>query len=147
MTASETPIGVALIICDRVITDAQTNEKTLVSIFNRITARQFPCLHPRLAIYTAITNGNGPIATQIRCANEDNEDKTVFQAKGTINFPGPNHVVEASFRINNVTFPKPGLHNIELLCQDELILQRRFHVVQIEKKESGEKDQGPSEQT
>ncbi len=142
MSPSEKPIGVALIICDRVITDAQTNEKTLVSIFNRINARKFPCLHPRLAIYTAMTNGNGPVVTQIRCGNEDNEDKTVFEAKGTINFPGPNHVVEASFRINNVTFPKAGLHNIELLCQDELILERRFHVVQIESKESGEQDRG-----
>jgi len=33
-----------------------------------------------------------------------------------------------TFRFNNVTFPKPGLHCIEFLCDGELVLQSRFEL-------------------
>jgi hypothetical protein len=60
--------------------------------------------------------------------NESNNE-VVFESSGTINFPDPNHVVEMNFELNNVPFPKPGLHGIEFLCDGELVLQRRFEVV------------------
>jgi hypothetical protein len=47
---AEKPMGIALIICDQVIVDAKTHEKTLVATFNRITAPDFPCLHRRMSI-------------------------------------------------------------------------------------------------
>ena len=53
----------------------------------------------------------------------------VIEASGTLAFPDPNHVVEMNFELNNVAFPKPGLHGIEFLCDGELVLQRRFEVV------------------
>lgn len=140
MGLHEPPLGLALILCDRVITDASTNEKTLVSLFSRITARSFPCVHPRIAVYAALTNASGSMPIELRCANEDQDNHVVFQAKGTIEFPGPNHVVEATFQINHVRFNQPGRHSVELFCQDELIVHRRFHVVQQEDKKSGQEE-------
>jgi len=123
----EKPIGIALIICDRVITDAQTKEKTLVGTFNRISARAFPCVHPRMSIFVAVTNGRGPTNAHVRCVNETTGD-VVFEANGPITFKDPNHVVEMNFQLGNVVFPKPGLHGVEFLCDGEIILQRRFQV-------------------
>jgi hypothetical protein len=125
---NQKPIGIALIVCDRVITDARTNEKTLVATFNRIMARSFPCVHRRMSIFVAVTGGRGPTSAQIRCVNEMSSE-VVIEASGTLAFPDPNHVVEMNFELNNVAFPKPGLHGIEFLCDGELVLQRRFEVV------------------
>ena len=128
MAGTERPIGIALLICDRVITDAVTHEKTLVSTFNQILAKAFPCVHPRVTLFVAVTNGRGSTEAEIRCVNESDESTAVFGMKGTIPFPDPNHVVEMSFQFNNVTFPKPGLHSVEFLCDGELVLQSRFQV-------------------
>jgi hypothetical protein len=131
MARVEKPIGIALLICDRVITDAVTHEKTLVSTFNQILAKSCPCVHPRMTIFVAVTNGRGPTEAEIRCVNEADEQSVVFGMNGTISFPDPNHVVEMSFRFNNVTFSKPGLHGVEFLCDGELVLQSRFQVTII----------------
>jgi len=128
MAGAEKPIGIALLICDRVITDAVTHEKTLVSTFNQISAPSFPCVHPRMTIFVAVTNGRGTTDAQIKCVNESDQNTVVFGMKGSIPFADPNHVVEMSFQFNNVTFTKPGLHCIEFLCDGELILQSRFTV-------------------
>lgn len=117
-----------MIICDRVITDAATHEKTLVSTFNQIFARAFPCVHPRMTIFVAVTNGRGPTEAEIKCVNESDENTPVFGMKGMVPFSDPNHVVEMSFQFNNVPFPKPGLHCIEFFCDQELVLQSRFQV-------------------
>ena len=132
MAPVDKPIGIALIICDRVITDAVTHEKTLVSTFNQLLANRFPCVHPRLTLFVAVTNGRGTAEAEIRCVNESDQNSPVFGMKGAIPFPDPNHVVEMSFQFNNVTFPKPGLHGIEFLCDGELILQTGFQVGMME---------------
>lgn len=131
MDKPEKPLGIALIICDRVITDITTQEKTLVATFNRIMSEGFPCLHPRMSIFIAVTNGRGTTQTQLQCLNEAEKQEVVFKLDGTISFPDPNHVVEISFQMNNVTFNKPGLHSIEFLCDGELVLQSRFEVMKI----------------
>jgi hypothetical protein len=131
MAALDKPIGIALIICDRVITDAVTQEKTLVSTFNQISAPSFPCVHSRMTIFVSVTNGRGTTDAAIKCVNESDEGETVFGMKGVIPFTDPNHVVEMSFQFNNVTFTKPGLHCIEFLCNGELILQSRFKVAMM----------------
>lgn len=136
MATPDKPIGIALIICDRVITDAITHEKTLVSTFNQILAKSFPCTHPRMTIFVAVTNGRGSTDAQIKCVNETDQDTVVFGMTGSIPFADPNHVVEMSFRFNNVTFAKPGLHCIEFLCDGELILQSRFTVTRLKEGEA-----------
>ena len=50
MSDTEKPIGVAIIICDKVITEAGTGNKTIVSTFNEIRTKQFPCIHPHMAV-------------------------------------------------------------------------------------------------
>lgn len=123
---SEKPLGIALIICDRVITDALTQEKTLVASITNLRAARFPARHPRLTVFVALTNGNGQADCEIKCVNETEKGEPVFGMKGIVPFTTPMEVVELAFQFNNLTFPKPGLHSIEFLCDGEIVLQRRF---------------------
>lgn len=124
-------MGVALMICDQVITEAGTNKKSLIGVFNNVAARQFPCRHPRLCIFISITGGHGKAKTEVRCVNEQTS-QALFDAEGEVSFANPNHVVEAVFEFNNVVFPSPGLHCIQVLSNGELVLLRRFAVNQIQ---------------
>ncbi|MGA2659816.1 MAG: hypothetical protein ABSH34_20120 [Verrucomicrobiota bacterium] len=130
---TERPLGIALVICDRVIVDATTHEKTLVASFNRIRAQFFPAMHPRMSFFISVTNGRGTMQGRIRCINESDQ-KPVFSASGPLIFKDPLHVVEMTFQVRNAVFPNPGVYNVEFLCDDDIILQRRFQVAQMESK-------------
>ena len=134
MSASCKPMGISLMICDQVITETETNKKSLIGVFNSISAGQFPCRHPKICIFVSITGGHGKTKSRVCCINEKT-GQTLFGAEGDIDFVNPNHVVEAVFEFNNVVFPAPGLHCIEVLSNGELVLQRRFAVRQIKAEE------------
>jgi hypothetical protein len=134
MTAAVKPVGVALMICDQVITEAGTNKKSLIGIFNQVSAKKFPCRHPRMCIFISLTGGHGKARTQIQCVNEG-MGQPIFAAEGDVAFTNPNHIVEALFEFNNVTFPAPGLHCVEVVSDGQLVLQRRFVVAQLPEEE------------
>ncbi|MGA2030510.1 MAG: hypothetical protein ABSG87_10620, partial [Verrucomicrobiota bacterium] len=90
MNGTEKPIGVAIIICERVITEAGTGNKTIVSTFNNITAQNFPCMHPHMAVYVAMTNSVG--FKQVNLLLKRGE-KILIKVGGKINFPDNNAVV------------------------------------------------------
>lgn len=131
--ATEKPIGIALIICDRVITDAQTNEKTLVGIFNNVWAPSFPAMHARLSIFVGVTSGRGTVKGAIQCVNESTGQR-VFESSGPISFKDPCHIVEITFLLRNVLFVQPGMHNVSFFCDGELVFSRRFNVSQLPNK-------------
>jgi len=134
MKTKAKPIGIALVICDQVITEAGTNKKSLIGVFNNVSARQFPCRHPKLCIFVSLTGGHGQTETEVRCVKEDTQ-QPLFGAQGQVAFENPNHVVEAVFEFNNVTFPSPGLHCVEVVSDGQLVLQRRFVVQAIPKEQ------------
>jgi hypothetical protein len=130
MNAACKPIGTALVICDQVITEAGSNKKSLIGIFNNVSARKFPCRHYRMCIFVSLTGGHGSAKMEVRCVHEPS-GQAIFGAEGEASFANPNHIVEAVFEFNNIVFPAPGLYGIEVLSNEEMVLQRRFHVRQI----------------
>lgn len=126
------PMGLAMVICDQVITEAVTNKKSLIGIFNQISAAQFPCKHSRLCIFVSVTGGHGAAKVELHCVNEDNNEQKLFGAEGQIRFANPVQVVEMNFEFNNVPFLMPGRHRIDFLCDGVPILQRPFVVKQLE---------------
>jgi hypothetical protein len=127
----EKPIGVAIIICDRVIVETQTNNKTLVSIFNTISSPVFPCRHERLSIFIAFTNGQGlkKISLILRQLSSNSVNLTL---SGDIQFPDPNAVIEMIFNLRNVVFAAPGTYAFEVHADGEYIFESRFHVNNIQ---------------
>ena len=133
------PEPIALIVCDQVITDQKTNKKSLIGVFNNISAANFPCHHPALSIFVSVTDGPDRTRAAIRIVKEDNqhdplEESVVFESSGEIQFPNPLVVVELIFEIVNLQFAEPGRYRIEFRCDDEIVLQRPFQVTQIQER-------------
>ena len=131
MTDAPSPIGLAIVICDQIIEDKLTNKKSLIGIFNQIGAGQFPCRHPRLAVFVSLTEGRGSSTARLRITH-DESNQSVADINGQITFPDIHSVVELNFDLVGLTFPQPGLYSIEFYCDDALVLERRFHVMQMQ---------------
>jgi hypothetical protein len=130
MTDKRAPIGVAIVICDQIIEDKLTNKKSLIGIFNQIGAQAFPCRHPQVCVFVAITDGRGQSAARLRIVHDESEH-VVAEVNGSIQFPDVHTVVELRFDLVGLTFPEPGIYAIEFYCDDALVLERRFNVLPI----------------
>lgn len=125
---SEKPLGVAIVICERVITEARSNNKTLISTFNHITAKAFPCRHPQMAVYVALTSGQGE--KRIDLVLRRDQETPVIKMGGKVRFLNPNQVIELIFDLRSLVFPRPGVYAFEVLADEEIVLESRFQVTQ-----------------
>ena len=130
-TDKPSPVGLAIIVCDQIIEDKLTGKKSLIGIFNRVSAANFPCTHSRLAIFVCLTEGHGDYGARLRIVHEET-GVIVADLNGPIQFPDVNGVIEMNFDLVGLAFPQPGLYSIEFYCDDVLVLERRFHIAQIE---------------
>ena len=121
---SEKPIGIAIVGCDRVITEALTNNKTLVSTFNQISAQSFPCRRS-LSVYVALSNASGEKQVELILRRED---QSMLKVGGKVKFDHPNHVIELIFNLKNVVFPTDGTYAFEIHADEEYVFESRFGV-------------------
>ena len=134
-TDKPSPLGIAIVVCDQIIEDKLTSKKSLIGIFNQITAANFPCTHPRVSVFVCLTEGRGDYGARLRIVHDETET-VVADLNGPIQFPDANAVIELNFDLIGLTFPQPGLYSIEFYCDDTLVLERRFHVAKLEKPSS-----------
>lgn len=119
-------MGLAIVICERVITEALTNNKTIVSTYNTIRAGGFPVRPPGMWIYVSLTNASGPKKIEMRATHGGQE---IGKFGAIHEFPGPSHVAELIFNLKDIFFPFPGLYTFEILADDEYIFESRVNVV------------------
>ncbi|MCG3147091.1 MAG: hypothetical protein PCFJNLEI_00528 [Verrucomicrobiae bacterium] len=129
MPSNPTPSGLAIVVCDQIIEDKATSKKSLIGIFNNIASPTFPCRHPQLSVFVSLTEGRGTYQARARIVNEETQE-SVTEVNGQIQLPDVNMVAELVFNFIGLEFPAPGLYSIEFYCDDALILERRFHVMQ-----------------
>lgn len=53
-----TPYPLAILLCERVIVDAETQQKTLIGIFDRVLCPSLPAVKP-MALYAKLTDAEG----------------------------------------------------------------------------------------
>lgn len=130
MSNKPVPIPLAMVICDTVIEDKLTGKKSLIGLFNNITAKNVPTAHPSLNVYIILTEGNGSYEGKLRCLVEDNP---VLEIGGPLTFKHPHQIAEWNFSLRNLPLPKFGDYRFELLCDGKLVISRKFKVSPIKK--------------
>lgn len=126
---NEKPIGQAIVICEKVITEESTQNKTLVSTFNSLWAHRFP-FKRSLCVYATLTNGRGKIPISMQCIM-NGKDEPVLRISGQIEFINQNQVVEMIFNLSEIIFESPGLYSFEIYADEGIVLEARFNVIQV----------------
>ena len=136
MPSLETPMGLALVVCDTVIEDRHSGKKTLVGLFDRIQTARLPCVHPTLSVLVSLTGGRGEYPCQVVCRHTDSTT-TAFSATGTVTLKDPRQVVDLVYRLQGVRFPAAGIYWLHFMVESVPIMMRPLRVEK--RPESGRK--------
>lgn len=142
MPALETPMGLALVVCDTIIEDKLTGKKTLVGLFDRVQTSRLPCVHPTMTIFVSLTGGRGEYPCEVVCRHTDSET-VAFSAKGKVNLRDPRQVVDLVFRLKGVRFPKSDMYWLHFLVDGVPIMMRPLVIQKTSPAKRDEGDETP----
>jgi hypothetical protein len=123
----QTPEVLAMILCDLVITDVETNKKSLIGLFDRIETAVLPCVVHELHVYLSLTDGHGRLPMVLTCTTSESPE-VLFCGQVVVEFRDPLQVVELHFVFPNARFPQAGEYRFQLLAGTSLLRERKFLV-------------------
>ncbi|MEA1964604.1 MAG: hypothetical protein U9O41_05705 [Candidatus Aerophobetes bacterium] len=122
----------AMLICDQVITEKETNKKSLIGIFENISAHKFPFGHPSLSLYIKLTGAKGKYKFRLELVDLE---KNIIIGKGetpeTLNFDDPLRTFELVFGLKMLKFEHPGKYEFRIFANNEIFGQKTFQVIRI----------------
>lgn len=119
-------VCLACILCETVLQDQQTKNKSLINMFNHVMIGQFPAQMYRLSVLVSITDGRGE--SEGRLEIDDPDDEPVIQAVTRIQFHDPTVIYDLCFEFRDVVFRKAGRYSVNFRLGDELVVMRPFQV-------------------
>ena len=127
------PTCLSLILCDSVIEDSRSRNKSLINMFNGILSPSVPVRHDKMCAFAAFTGGRGQVPISLRLCFDQDYEADMLRLGGKVQFAvdNPNSVVDMVFEIRGFVFPKFGNYTFELFGGDSLLMTRRFTVTQI----------------
>ena len=126
----QNPEVLAMILCDLVITDAETNKKSLIGLFDRIETTVLPCIVHNLHVYLSLTDGHGRLPMVLTCVPSESPE-VLFRGEVVVEFQDPLQVVELHFVFPNARFPRAGEYRFQLFAAGSLLRERKFLVGQV----------------
>ena len=124
MPGKPTPKHLAMLLCDYLILDAETHNKSLIGIFNRVNFSKFSVRHDRMHIFVALTDGHGEYTASLKI--KSSTGKELLSLNGKVDMRDPLGVAEINFNIRGLVIPEPGRYFVEFWCDRELIVDRHF---------------------
>jgi hypothetical protein len=124
------PECLALVLCDSVVEDVRTRNKSLINMFNGILTPSVPVRHDRMCAYAAFGGGRGQVPIALRLCRDAEYEVDLLRLGGTVEFPpnDPQAVVDLVFEVRGFVFPQLGGYTFELRCDDQILAMRRFTV-------------------
>jgi hypothetical protein len=120
------PVCVAIVICNEVIEDVRTRNKTLVSLFNAIHVETLPANHPRCFLMASLTNLKGqiPLTFVIRTPS----DKELMKMEGAIGSDDPLQVLDVVVEVRGLPLEETGVYMVDVFAGRTHLGNRRFQV-------------------
>lgn len=124
------PHCLALVLCDAVIEDVRTRNKSLINMFNGILSNQVPVRHDKMCAFAAFSGGRGPVPISLRLCFDLEYEKDLLNLGGMVEFPSdnPQAVVDMVFEIRGFVFPQFGQYTFEVISDGVPIMSRRFTI-------------------
>ncbi len=125
---SPTPMPLTLLICDAAHCDPSTGKWSLLGLFNSIHSVDFPCLHPELVAYLALTDANGKVALRFQIIDEQEIAEPLIVLDAELTADDPRQVAEIVIPLRDVVFPSAGDYRLQVFGCRHFLLERRITV-------------------
>ncbi len=124
--SSPIPTLLAFLICESVITDLETQKKTLVGLFDRVLAANTP-VGMNLGIYAKLVEGRGHYDFRIRMVSLKDE-ALVFEVPIAGEWTTAEAPFEMGINIRGMAIPAFGNYEFQLYSQDVYLGRAVFAV-------------------
>ncbi len=119
---SDQPVCVAIIICNEIIEDKRTSNKTLVSLFNSVGVQALPVTHPRLFLMASLTNlrTDLPVSFSIKSPS----GREILRVNGAASSGGdPLAVIDLVVEVLGLSLGEEGVHFVDVLTGDAHVVE------------------------
>ncbi len=127
------PIKEAMLLCDSIITDAVTGKKSLIGIFENISAPSFPFSHYILSVYIKFNSAQGKYIFRLELIDLDNN--LVIGRANTPELDVLNKLdsYELAFNLGNLAFSHPGKYEFRVYAGEDRVpfANKTFNVIEI----------------
>ncbi len=123
------PYVLAALLCDSIITEAQTGKKTLIGIFENVFVRSFPVAH-QLAIYLKITDAEGPYQFRVDYVDLGADQILDRQEIGELTIPSRLQTGDIVVNIA-VPIPSPGSYEFRFYANGFYLSRVAFRAIPI----------------
>ena len=122
---AETPICTSVLICEKIITDAQTGSLSLIGIYSQVHVPRLPGWIS-FNTFFSLTNGKGDVNLRL-VIEQDNGDR-LLEIGGPMQIPTPRDIIDHNVRIERAPVQQEGIHWVSIYCDEELLGRRPFLV-------------------
>lgn len=126
-----TPILLSAIICDRVIFDRLTGMPSVINIIQAVNSPRFPIRHDQIIFFCEMTNGHGKSNVKIALVDTEQQDKVLFEQRGSVEFKDVRQIVTLAVSLRGVVFEKPGDYSFQIFAESNLLGERRIQCRQV----------------
>lgn len=123
------PIIKAILLCDCIITEAGSNKKSLIGVFENILVQQFPCRHYQLSVYINFTSAQGKYKFRLELVDL-NDNKIIGEGiLHELNIPDQLGFYELVFNLRGLKFDHEGKYEFRIFADDKMFGNKTFNVV------------------
>ncbi len=122
----------ALVVCDEVApSPGEEGVFDLRGVRVELRAASFPHTHPQLCVYLQVSGHERTVSARVVAVREATDEEVVYVPMGDIHLRGPLTLIPLWIRVRDCAFPAPGVYWFQVVVNDKLLLERRFHLVAI----------------
>ena len=123
------PILKAMIVCDQTLVEEGTHKRTLIGLFDRIKAPQFPVAHPAMSVYVQFREIEGVFDFSLELFDLE-ENKTIHRAAiQGFRVESRSRDCELVFNLHSMKFEHAGEYEFRIYVNDAVFGQKFFQVV------------------
>ena len=125
------PVVKSFLIADTVIHDRIAGKWSIIGVFDRVMAPQFPVIHPTLAFYLKLGDVQGKYKIKVEFRDSADARKGLIEGI-EIDVKVAAQSFEVGFHAPPLPLEKPGKYQFQLFVNDEFIASAPLDVIQMQ---------------
>ena len=110
----------------------------LRGVRTQVRAHAFPYRPPQFCVFLQVSGHEGTTSGQVVVVSEAGEEEIVSAPIDDIQLWGPLAAIPVGLRIRNCEFPTPAVDWFQVILNQKLVAERRFHVLETSESTNGQ---------
>jgi hypothetical protein len=120
----------ALLLCEQIIIDAQSERPSLINIFDAVHAEEFPAEIGPLKIFAKVTERIGNCGFSFEIRDLQNGSSILDIPRIDVHFDDRFQLVNIVAGVNSLSIPRPGAYDLILFAASDEVERQRFEVLE-----------------